>query len=67
MAKQNPSKPNVTKDYVPKEDMIKNIKDNMRVAEVSKEFAGPEELEHLEEKNQRRIHEIERLQNKPLS
>lgn len=34
--------------------MIKNTKENMQEAEVSMEFASPEELEHLEEKNAHR-------------
>ena len=39
--------------------MIKNTKENIEFAEISKEFAGPEELENLEEKNARRRHSIE--------
>ena len=34
--------------------MIENTKENMEEAEISKEFAFPEELENLEEKNARR-------------
>ena len=34
--------------------MIKNTKENIEEAEISMEFAGPEELENLEEKNARR-------------
>lgn len=41
------------------QSMIENTKKNMREAEMAMEFAGEEELEHLEEKNQRRKREIE--------
>lgn len=34
--------------------MIENTKENIEEAEISKEFAFPEELENLEEKNARR-------------
>ncbi|MBD8034327.1 MULTISPECIES: spore protein Tlp [Solibacillus] len=34
--------------------MIENTKENIQEAEISKEFAFPEELENLEEKNARR-------------
>ena len=40
------------------QSMIENTKKNIREAEISMEFAGKEELEHLQEKNQRRKREI---------
>lgn len=43
------------------EQMIKNTKENIREAEISMEFADPEEHDNLEEKNQRRKHEIDRF------
>lgn len=55
------------KKFVSKEEMINNTKDNMREAEISMEFAGEEELEHLQEKNERRKHEIQRMKNEPLT
>lgn len=39
--------------------MINNTKENIKEAEISKEFAGPEELENLEEKNARSKHSID--------
>ncbi|ATP39520.1 spore protein Tlp [Solibacillus sp. R5-41] len=39
--------------------MIKNTKKNIEEAEIGMEFAMPEELEHLQEKNARRKHSIE--------
>ncbi|AWE07965.1 spore protein Tlp [Lysinibacillus sp. 2017] len=38
--------------------MIENTKENIEEAEISMEFAIPEELENLEEKNARRRHSI---------
>ena len=55
------------KKFVSKEEMINNTKDNMREAEISMEFAGEEELENLQEKNERRKHEIQRMKNEPLT
>ncbi|MDI7744137.1 spore protein Tlp [Lysinibacillus fusiformis] len=55
------------KKFVSKEEMINNTKDNMREAEISMEFAGEEELENLQEKNERRKHAIQRMKNEPLS
>ncbi|MBK3497300.1 small acid-soluble spore protein Tlp [Viridibacillus sp. YIM B01967] len=40
------------------QSMIENTEKNIREAEISMEFAGEEELENLQEKNQRRKHEI---------
>lgn len=40
--------------------MIENTKKNIQEAEISMEFAGKEELEHLQEKNERRRTEIYR-------
>ncbi|RHW38283.1 small acid-soluble spore protein Tlp [Lysinibacillus yapensis] len=66
--KQNPKKiAGRPKKFMGKEEMIENIKDNMREAEISMEFAGEEELEHLQEKNERRKHEIQRIKNEPLT
>ncbi|MFC7686892.1 hypothetical protein [Ureibacillus sp. GCM10028918] len=55
------------KKFVSREEMINNTKDNMREAEISMEFAGEEELEHLQEKNERRKHAIQRMKNEPLT
>ncbi len=41
------------------QNMIENTRKNMSEAEISMEFAGKEELEHLEEKNYRRQREIQ--------
>ena len=41
--------------------MIENTKHNIEEAEISMEFAGPEERENLEEKNERREHSIDRM------
>jgi len=67
--KQNPQRKvqKTNKNFIPKEELINNIKDNMTEAEISMEFAGEEELEHLQEKNERRKHEIQKLKNEPLS
>ena len=43
-------------------ELINNTKENIEQAEISMEFALPEELENLEEKNSRRrqsIHQME--------
>lgn len=42
--------------------MLKNTKENIEQAEISKEFALPEELENLEEKNARRRTAIAQLE-----
>lgn len=42
--------------------MIKNTKENMKEAEISMEFAGPEELENLEEKNAHRRQSIAQME-----
>lgn len=55
------------KKFVSKDEMIRNTIDNMREAEISMEFAGEEELEHLQEKNERRKHTIQRMKNEPLT
>ncbi|HWK21471.1 MAG TPA: hypothetical protein VNS08_00410 [Ureibacillus sp.] len=55
------------KKFVSKEEVINNTLDNMREAEISMEFAGEEELENLQEKNERRKHAIQRMKNKPLT
>jgi len=66
--KQNPQEiPGRPKKFVSKKEMIENTKDNMREAEISMEFAGEEELENLQEKNERRKHAIQRMNNEPLS
>ncbi|MER2106111.1 MAG: spore protein Tlp [Solibacillus sp.] len=39
--------------------MIKNTKENIEQAEISKEFALPEELENLEEKNAHRKRSVQ--------
>ncbi|KGR76223.1 hypothetical protein [Ureibacillus manganicus] len=67
--KQNPQRKvqKTNKDFIPKEEMIKNIEKNMEIAEINMDYAGKEELEHLQEKNERRKHEIQKLKNEPLS
>ncbi|MCH7323378.1 spore protein Tlp [Solibacillus sp. MA9] len=42
--------------------MINNTKENMQEAEISMEFATPEELEHLEEKNAHRKSSIAQME-----
>ena len=42
--------------------MIENTKENIKEAEISMEFARPEELENLEEKNARRQHSVEKME-----
>lgn len=41
--------------------MIENTEENIREAEISMEFAGHEERENLEEKNERRQHSIDKM------
>ena len=66
--KQNPQKiAGRPKKYISKKTMIENTLDNMKEAEISMEFAGEEELEHLQEKNERRKHTIQRMKGEPLS
>ena len=51
-----------SKNALSLEKMIENTKGNIKEAEISKEFAFPEERENLEEKNARRktsIHQME--------
>ncbi|RUL52245.1 small acid-soluble spore protein Tlp [Lysinibacillus antri] len=55
------------KKFVSKQEMIENTLDNMREAEISMEFAGEEELENLQEKNERRKHAIQRMKNEKLT
>ncbi|SOC38327.1 hypothetical protein [Ureibacillus acetophenoni] len=66
--KQNPQRKvqKTNKDFIPKEEMIRNIEKNMETAEINMDYAGKEELEHLQEKNERRRHEIQKLKNEPL-
>ena len=42
--------------------MINNTKENIGQAEISMEFAAPEELEHLEEKNAHRRTSIAQME-----
>ena len=42
--------------------MIENTKANIKEAEISKEFAGPEELENIEEKNAHRKTAINQME-----
>lgn len=65
--KQNPQNPAKRTKFVSKESIIENTEKNMKEAEISKEFADPEELENLEEKNERRKHAIQRMKDEPLS
>ncbi|MGE7624981.1 small acid-soluble spore protein Tlp [Viridibacillus sp. NPDC096237] len=60
MADQHHPKSNDKSDSVARiQSMIENTKKNIHEAEISMEFAGEEELENLQEKNQRRKHEID--------
>lgn len=43
-------------------EILENTKENIKEAEISKEFALPEELENLEEKNARRRTAIAQLE-----
>jgi len=62
MPKKEPKKSEYNSDNeVSLETMIDNTKKNMQEAEISMEFAGPEELENLEEKNERRKHSIDAM------
>lgn len=66
--KQNPQKiAGRPKKFVSKEQMIENLEENIRIAEIGMEHALPDEFENLKDKNQRRKHEIERINNEPLS
>ncbi|WP_255507975.1 small acid-soluble spore protein Tlp [Lysinibacillus sp. BW-2-10] len=68
MMKQNPQHvAGRPKKFVSKQEMIENTLDNMREAEISMEFAGEEELENLQEKNERRKHAIQRMKNEKLT
>ena len=58
MSKEKKQKSNNTYSV---EKMIENTKQNIEEAEISMEFAGPEERENLEEKNERREHSIDRM------
>lgn len=42
--------------------MIENTKENIEEAEISMEFAHPDELENLEEKNSRRRQSITQME-----
>lgn len=65
--KQNPQEiAGRPKKYVSKKEMIKNTEENMREAEISMEFAGEGELENLQEKNERRKHQLQRMKGEPL-
>lgn len=44
------------------EKMIENTKENIKEAEISMEFAGPEERENLEEKNAHRKTSIAQME-----
>ena len=44
------------------EKMIENTKENIKEAEVSMEFAAPEELENLEDKNAHRRTSITQME-----
>ena len=57
----------LSNDFVTKEQMIKNLEDNIREAEISMEFAFAKERDILKDKIQRRQHEIQRLKDEPLS
>lgn len=44
--------------------MINNTKENMQDAEISMEFAGPDERENLQEKNAHRRYSIAQMEEK---
>ncbi|MDN4494852.1 small acid-soluble spore protein Tlp [Ureibacillus aquaedulcis] len=44
-------------------DMIENTKSKLKEAEISMEFASPEERERLQDKNERRKQSIEAMEN----
>ncbi|BDH63009.1 hypothetical protein CD30_17865 [Ureibacillus massiliensis 4400831 = CIP 108448 = CCUG 49529] len=67
MAKQNQPNQFDRAKFVSKEEMIENTEENIREAEVSMEFAFPEELENLKDKNERRKHAIQRMKDEPLT
>lgn len=48
-------------DTVNLREMIENTKENIEEAEISMEFADPEELENLEEKNAHRRQSINQM------
>ncbi len=60
MAKQDNSNHRRSNSSARINSMIENTKKNIQEAEISMEFAGKEELEHLQEKNERRRTEIYR-------
>lgn len=51
-----------SKNALSLEKMIENTEENIEEAEVSMEFAGPEELENLEEKNAHRKTSIAQME-----
>lgn len=61
MARKKPN-PDNRKDNVKKiQNIIHNTLDNMREAEIAKEFSSPEEQQQIDEKNKRRRESIEEL------
>ena len=66
--KQNPQKvAGRPKKFISKKTVIENTLENMREAKMNMEFAGEEELENLQEKNERRKHAIQRMKGEPLN
>lgn len=62
MPKQNHQKSNQkSNNALSLGKMIENTQKNIEEAEISMEFAGPNELENLEEKNERREHSIDKM------
>lgn len=61
MARTKPN-PDDRKDNVKKiQTIIHNTMDNIREAEIAKEFSSPEEQQQIDEKNKRRREAIEGL------
>ena len=55
MSNQNTPKPDDRSDNVERlQEMAQNTKKNIKEAEISMEFAGPEEAQKIKEKNDRR-------------
>lgn len=62
MPNQNTPKPDDRSNNVERlQQMIENTKDNIEKAEISTEFAGPEEAQKIKEKNDRRNRSIDAM------
>ncbi|RUL50890.1 small acid-soluble spore protein Tlp [Lysinibacillus antri] len=59
MSKQNQPNPDNRQNNVERlQEMIENTENKMHEAEISMEFASPEEQQRMKEKNARRQHSI---------